>query len=132
MGNGDTETKFREAVNSFRAAEEVARADMTNIDQQAFKMALIDLDAALPGLHGIMRGRALLLKASAQHWIYIGQISTYSSIFAAMKDVEGKAKLEALRAEALSWAVQGRQFVIEYGGPSDLGWADSVVKKLQN
>lgn len=131
MGNKDAENRFFEAVNSFRSAEQMARANMSEIDQRAFKMVLIDLDAALPGLDGVMRGRALLLKAASQHWLYFAQVSAYESVFALMKDTEGKARLESLREEGLSWALQGREVVAELGASSDLDWANDLVSKLK-
>ena len=131
MGNSDAEAKFFEALNSFRLAEEAARANWSQIDQRAFKMVVIDLDAALPGLDGVTRGRALLLKAASLHWLYVGQVSAYDSVFAMLNDTEGQAQLESVRKEALSWALQGREVVAESGTPSDLAWADDLVSKLQ-
>jgi hypothetical protein len=132
MGNRDAEAKFLEAVSSFRLAEEAAQADWSQIDQRAFKMVVIDLDAALPGLDGVTRGRALLLKAASLHWLYVGRVSAYDSVFAMLDDTKGQAQLESLREEALSWALQGREVVAESGTPSDLAWADDLVSKLQS
>ena len=71
MGNTDAEAKFFDAVNSFRFAEQAARANMSQICQRAFNMVVTDLDAALPGLDGITLGWALLLKAASLHWLYV-------------------------------------------------------------
>lgn len=132
MGNTDAEAKFFDAVNSFRFAEQAARANMSQIYQRAFNMVVIDLDAALPGLDGVTRGWALLLKAASLHWLYVGQFSAYDSVFAMLNDTEGQAQLKSLREEALAWALQGREVVVESGTPSDLAWADDLVSKLQS
>ena len=132
MGNTNAEAKFFDAVNSFRFAEQAARANMNQIDQRAFKMVVIDLDAALPGLDDVTRGRALLLKAASLHWLYVSQLSAYDSVFAMLNDIEGQAQLKSLREEALSWALQGRAVVVESGTPSDLAWADDLASKLQS
>lgn len=130
MGSRDAETKFSDAENSYILAEQAARGDMSQIDQRAFKMVVIDLDAALPGLDGVRRGRALLLKAASLYWLYEGRMSEYDSMFAVLKDAEGRAQLQSQLEEASSWALEGREILAEIGTPSELAWADDLVSLL--
>ncbi len=47
MAKRDAEDKFRDAVRGFQKADNQMRTDPTKTDVQAFKMVIIDLDAAI-------------------------------------------------------------------------------------
>lgn len=125
MGNGDAEERFREAAKSFMAADEKARSGhLGDIDEQAFQMVLLDLDAAIPGLAGVMLGRALVLKAACFYWLHLAKISKVS-VF----DVIG-APPDPLLKEGLSYAIKGRNILKELGSSADIPWANDIASKL--
>ncbi len=126
MANQDAEDKFRSAVQTFQKADDQARADLTKIDVPTIKMAMIDLDAAMPGLEGEMLGGAMVFKANCLYWLFTADMLT-SRLF----DVD-KAANSPLRKEGLSLALKGRQILHELGNTGSLSWADSLIEKLND
>lgn len=122
MGDRDAEERFFEAVNNFRTADEKARSDF-KIDEQAFQMVIIDLDAAIPGLTGVTLGRALVLRAGCLYWLHLAKLSR-----ARFFDVT--APRDPLLTEGLAYALKGRKILEEAGSARDLAWADDLVEKL--
>lgn len=123
MGNKDAEQRFFEAVKSFRIADDKARGDLGNIDTKAFQMVIIDLDAAIPGLSGVILGRALVLKAACFYWLHLEKLSKVL-VF----DVYELP--DPLLEEGLSYALRGRKILEELGSTVDLPWANGVVENL--
>ena len=124
MGSKDAEDRFFEAVRNFRIADDKARnGGPSSIDAQAFKMAEIDLDAAIPGLSGVMLGRALLLKADCLYRQYLAGLDKVS-IF------EVIASVDPLLKEGHTCALKGRKILEELGSTVDLPWANDIVSRL--
>lgn len=123
MGNKDAEQRFSEAVKSFWIADDKARGDLGNIDTKAFQMVIIDIDAAIPGLSGVMLGRALVLKAACFHWLYLEKLSKVL-----LFDVDEPP--DPLLEEGLSYALRGRKILEELGCTEDIPRANDVVEKL--
>jgi hypothetical protein len=124
MGNFDAEQKFFEATKTFKIAEEKARK--FNIDANKFRMVVIDLDAAIPGLDGIMLGRALLLKAYCLYWLYLDKISKNKSILDAVM-----APTDPLIKEGLSYAMKGLEILEKHGSTVDFPWANGLINELK-
>jgi hypothetical protein len=119
------EERFIDAVRAFQQAEEAARANAANTPPAAFQRVIIDLDAALPGLDGLSKGRALVLKAQALWWQYFVRLSQN-----APKLYDPSAPADPLLAESHLVAVEGRKLLQRLKAPqSDLAWADDLVKK---
>ena len=126
MGNLDAEEKFFEALRAFKPVDERARASLKDIDVQAFRSVMIDLDAAIPGLTDENLGRANLLKAVCCHWLYLGNLSKKKSILFVVD-----APPDPLLQEGLSYALEGRRVLEECGGSAnDLQLANDTVRKL--
>jgi len=125
MGNMDAKEKYFEAFNVFRVTEEKARA--RTIDANKFQMVIIDLEAAIPGLDGIMLGRALLLKACCLHWLHLDKIRKYKTIFDACTTPP-----DPLLKEGFSCALRGREILEKLRSTVDLPWANDIVNKLKD
>ena len=126
MGNIDAEQKFFEAVKTYRVSDEKAKSSGLNeIDVRIFQMVIIDLDAAIPGLMGVMLGRALLLKASCFHWLHLDKLIKHQSILSVVH-----APPDPLLKEGLSYAIRGRKILEELGAKAELPWANDIVDKL--
>lgn len=120
----DAEERFFDAVRAFQGAEKAARADMTHVDEKAFRRAIIDLDAGITGLDGLQLGRAKLLKASALWWIDWSRLGQRSLLEA------GKVSPELTEAHEL--AVAGLSLLKRSGASdSELSWANDLVEKTQ-
>lgn len=127
MGTIDAKQKFSEAVNTYKVADEKAKSGGLNkIDARTFKMVIIDLDAAIPGLTGIMLGRALLLKACCLYWLHLDKLTKHQSILSVVE-----APPDPLLKEGLSCAMRGRKILEEHGSKVDLPWANDTVNKLR-
>lgn len=126
MSNRDAEDRFRYAVKAFKKADDQARTGYTHIDVQAFKMVIIDLDAAIPGLDGEKLGAALVFKAHCLYWLFRADMHT-SRFF----DVD-KAANSPLRKDGLALALKGRQILQDLGSTQSVAWADDLIKFLNN
>lgn len=121
----DAEERFFEAVQTFKQAEEAARADVGNIDEKAFRRAILDLDAAIPGLEGLQRGRATVLKGQSLWWISFSKLSGKVLFEVGAEDPE--------RTEAHRLAVEGLTILEQNDAPNhDLAWAQDLVKKTRD
>jgi hypothetical protein len=121
----DAEERFMEAVQAFKKAEDAARAELGNIDEKAFRRAIIDLDAAIPGLEGLQLGRAMVLKGQALWWISFAKQSG-KILF----DVEAE---NPERAEAHQLAVEGLALLEQNDAAEhDMSWANDLVEKTRN
>ena len=59
--NPDSERKYGDAIASCKNADRKSKEE-SKIDEHGYKLALTDLNAALPGLAGITLGKALMYK----------------------------------------------------------------------
>ena len=121
------EERFMDAVRAFQRAEEQSRANSRNITPKVFQRVVIDLDAALPGLEGLTKGRATLLKAQAMWWQYFVGLSQNPPKF-----FDPSAPTDPLLTESHRVAIAGRELLQQLKAPqSDLDWADDLVKKTE-
>lgn len=124
MGDADAEDKFFEAVEEYKTAEKKARERENNPER--FRLIIIDLDAAIPGLDGVTLGRALLLKASCFYWLYLLKTRSHKDIFEAANAPEPDTMLK----EGLPYALKGRELLQKLGSTVDLPWANDIVRKM--
>ena len=128
MGNKDAEQKFFEAVNTYKTADEKARnGGLNKIDAKTFQTVIIDLDAAIPGLTGVMLGLALLFKAGCLHWLHLDKLFKDRSID---RLFDADAPPDPLLKEGLSCALRGREILKKLGSTVHLPWANDLVNKL--
>lgn len=128
MGNIDAEQKFFEAVNTYKTADEKARnGGLNKIDAKTFQMVIIDLDAATPGLTGVMLGLALLFKAGCLYWLHLDKLFKDRS---SDRLFDGDAPPDPLLKEGLSCALRGREILKKLGSTVHLSWANDLVNKL--
>jgi hypothetical protein len=125
LGDAEAEEKFRDAVEEYQAAEQKALERENNPER--FKLIIIDLDAAIPGLDGVILGRALLIKASCFYWLYLLKTRSYKSIFEAANAPDPDPMLK----EGLPYALEGRELLQKLGSTSDIPWANDIVKKMK-
>lgn len=93
---------------------------------QKFQEIIFDLDAAIPGLEGLMLGRALLVKAQCLKWIYRGSYMNREQNQSS-QDTDN----ESLVSQGLQLALKGKELLISEGADeNDLSWADGVVKDV--
>ena len=125
--SAEAEEKFEDTVYAYRLVDEENRKKrFHDIDIQRFQEIIIDLDAVVPGLKGIMLGRALVLKACCLHWILIGREAKETSKF-----WQPNPNHESLRSKGLQFALKGRNILIdEEAEDYDISWADNIVEKL--
>lgn len=130
MGNRDAEQKFLEAVNTYRTAEQKARGGLNKIAPKAFQMVIIDLDAAIPGLTGVMLGLALLFKAGCLHWLHLDELFHLDERSIDLRLLDVDAPPDPHLKEGLSCALRGREILKKLGSTVHLPWANDLVKKL--
>ena len=126
MSNRYAEEKFREAVTAFSGlARNLWKPGGGDASQSDFRDVLTDLEAAIPGLDGVMRGRALVLKGECHFnifWKTLGLTAFYDPDRAPTSPP----------TEALECALEGQRILQAEHSTSDLQWADSVVQKLRD
>lgn len=133
MANEYAMEKFFAAVNAFKSADDQARSGgLDKIDAQAFQMVIIDLDAAIPALSGIMLGRALVLKGQCIYWLHLDKLtkSTDELRLAELRLLGEDIPPDPLLKEGLSCAIKGRDMLEKHGATSELPWANDIVHKL--
>jgi hypothetical protein len=126
--SAEAEEKFLDTVYTYRLADEENRKKrFHDIDIQRFQEIIIDLDAVIPGLKGIVLGRALVLKACCFYWILLGREAKENTKF-----WQGpNPNHESLRSQGLQFALKGRDiFINEEAEDYDISWADDTVEKL--
>jgi hypothetical protein len=123
MSDAYATRRFHEALRSFQALEAPLREGYgRGVDARRIDAVLIDLEAALPGLDGEERGRALMFKGYVLHWRHIVDWSG-KSVFEAMEappDPRIEQAVESLR--------QGRVLLQD---PDDISRADDLMKRLE-
>ena len=123
MSDAYATQRFHEGLRAFQALEAPLREGLgRGVDAKKIDAVLIDLDAALPGLDGQERGRALFFKAYVLDWRRIVEFSG-KSVFEAIEtppDPRIDLALEALR--------QGRALLQD---PDDIARADDLAKRLE-
>src|SRR6266700_2317109 len=125
--NDDAEERFFLAGRALEKAEQAARSDLQAGNPNDFKKAVIDLDAAIPGLEGLSLARAKLLKAHALWWMYFLGLRTNHPKFYDPTQPE-----DPLLAESHALAVEGRKLLKRFKAPSeDLEFADDLVAKTE-
>jgi hypothetical protein len=115
--------KLEEAVASFARLEEKFRASkIREVPRAQIQAVMTDLDAAIPGLSGAERGRALLLKAMCFEYRFLHRLSQSPLYDPSSPDSQ-------LPRNAMDCAVQGRA-LLEKHAKEDVPWADSVIAHL--
>jgi hypothetical protein len=123
MSHPDAEEKFREAASALADIDKIIRTEgICSIVPRELQGVSIDLDAAIPGLTGVMLGRALVLKA---HVLYLLHFATDKSL---VFDVT--APLDPMLQEGLAYALKGREMLEALGDAKSLDWAYDVIDKL--
>lgn len=130
MSNQQYENEFFKIVHRFKEADDMARDRLANIDIQSFRAVNADMDAVIPGLHGVNLGRALLLKAQSIYWIHVGELLNKPEKQLLM-EVTQPSPPDLLMKEGLSCAIRGCRLLEELGNTDELPWANDVVSKLR-
>jgi hypothetical protein len=123
MSDAYATRRFHEALRAFQALESPLRESLgRGVDARKIDAVLIDLDAALPGLDGEERGRALIFKGYVLQWRHIVESSSLS-IFDAI-DAPPDPRIE----QALEAVRQGRALLQD---PDDVARADELTRRLE-
>lgn len=120
----EAEERYFLAGRALQKAEEAARSDVRPGNRNDFQKAVIDLDAAIPGLEGLSLARAKLLKAHALWWMYFLGLKG--------KFYDPTQPEDPLLAESHALAVEARKLLKRCKAPAeDVKFADGLVAKTE-
>lgn len=123
LADSESGRLFLDAVAAYRIAEQNSRG--STVEASTFKALIQTLDRALPGLEGVTRGRALVLKAACFYWLHLDKMSR-------QRVFDAYAPPDPLLQEGLRFALEGRQILINAASDVDLPWADDIVRRLRD
>ncbi len=119
----DARERFLDAVRSMQETEA-----KTQKDEKPFRMVVIDLDAAIPGLSELDKGRAIYLKAKALWWIYILRLSVMDEV----KQLTSISQKQPALSECHELAVQGKEILVSNGANKvEIDWVEDLIKKSE-
>jgi hypothetical protein len=126
MLGSDAERKFFEAVHMFKKFDDRLRQN-PDVDEKSFRMVIVDLDAVIPGLSGLFKGRALMLKGLCLDNIHTIRMIHDSPL---VYDLNVAKKLEPIAREAHKCIKDGHKILMKENiSQEEKDWVDDVLRK---
>jgi hypothetical protein len=119
----DALERFKQAVVAFRALDEAFRATgFDALKPKQLRAVAIDLDAALGGLSGVQRGRALVFKANTLY--YLTLVRDIPRVY------DPTAPPDPDLFEARTCAKEGLAIMEAHSDSTNLPWVKSLLKNM--